>query len=271
MINEKLLARINRVVQELPPSLVDSVIGCLAVGANRNCDQEIKAQVLSRVLVPKFRQLLLELIDTWCKDAPLLTCSALGAMLATANYCERVRRSTSAELVWTGPDTSGGGLRRTGQALLQLINEAKDELTIVSFAVYRIPEIVAALENTVNRGVFLRIIAETTSADRGSSIFRVEENFGQIIMEKASVFVWPEEKRPTNANGKRGILHVKCAVADKLTLFISSANLTANALRINMEMGILLHHPALADQLTRHVDALISEGTFELVSHGRTN
>jgi phosphatidylserine/phosphatidylglycerophosphate/cardiolipin synthase-like enzyme len=271
MINEKLLARINSVVRELPPSLLDSVIGCLSIGANRNCDQEIKAQLISRVLVPKFRQLLLELIDTWCKDAPQVACSSVGAMLATAKYCERVRRSTSAELVWTGPDTSGGGLRRTGQALLQLINDTKRELIIVSFAVYRIPEIVAALDEAVTRGVGLRIIAETPSTDRESSIFSLEDNLGRTIMEKAKVFVWPEEKRPTNAKGKRGILHVKCAVADRLALFISSANLTANALRINMEMGILLHHPALADQLTRHVDALISEGTFELVSHGRTN
>ncbi len=265
MINEKLLARINSVVQELPPSLLDSVIRSLAVGANRNCDQEIKAQLVSQALAPKFRQLLLELLDSWCKDAPSLACSALGAMLATANYCERVRRSTSAELVWSGPDVSEGGLRKTGQALLQLINDAREELTIVSFAVYRIPEIVAALERALMRGVSLRLIAERTSVERASSILNVEANLGNVIMEKAALFVWPEHKRPTNAKGKRGLLHVKCAVADRTTLFISSANLTENALRLNMEMGILFHHRPLADQVTRHVDALISQGVFVTV------
>ena len=199
MINEKLLARINSVVQDLPPSLLDSVIRSLAVGANRTCDQEIKAQLVSQALAPKFRQLLLELMESWCKDAPLLACSALGAMLTTADYCERVRRSTSAELVWTGPDVSESGLRKTGQALLQLINDAREELTIVSFAVYRIPEIVAALERALTRGVSLRLIAERTSVERASSILNVEANLGSVIMEKAALFVWPEHKRPTNA------------------------------------------------------------------------
>jgi phosphatidylserine/phosphatidylglycerophosphate/cardiolipin synthase-like enzyme len=190
-------------------------------------------------------------------------------MLATARYCEQLRRNTSAELVWTGPDTSGRGPRRTGQALLQLINEAKEEITIVSFAVYKIPEIVAALDHALSRRVRLRVIAERTNVERTSSILNVEANLGKLVMEKAKVFIWPEHKRPMNSKGKRGLLHVKCAVADRSILFISSANLTANALRLNMEMGVLLRHPVLADQITRHVDALIADATFELVPIGR--
>jgi phosphatidylserine/phosphatidylglycerophosphate/cardiolipin synthase-like enzyme len=266
MVNERLLARINSVVQEVPPTLVDSLIECLTAAADRNCDQQIKAQLFSKAVAPKFRQLLLELTNSWDTVAPKLTCSALGMMLTTAKYCEQVQRNTSAEVVWTGPDTSGKGLRKTGQALLQLINEASEQLTIVSFAVYKIPEIVAALDDALNRRVRLRIIAERTSAERESSVLNVETNLGKVVMRKASVFVWPDHKRPVNPKGKRGLLHVKCAVADKSTLFISSANLTTNALRLNMEMGLLLRHPALADKVTRHVDALIADGTFELVS-----
>ena len=265
MIKEELLLRINNVVQELPPTLVISVVACLEIGAGRNCDQEIKTQLISNALTPKFRQLLVELTDAWYKFAPTLTCSALGAMLATASYCEQVRRSTSAELVWTGPEISESGLRKTGQALLQLINDAKEELTIVSFAVYRIPEVVAALDRALKRNVSLRVIAERTSVERSSKILDVEANLGNVVLEKGNVFVWPEHKRPVNSKGKRGLLHIKCAVADKAMLFISSANLTENALRLNMEMGILLHHPTLATQVTRHIDALISQGTFERV------
>jgi phosphatidylserine/phosphatidylglycerophosphate/cardiolipin synthase-like enzyme len=265
MIDEKLLARINSVVQEVPPTLVDSLIECLNAAADRNCDQQIKAQLFSKTLAPKFRQLLLELTNSWGTVAPELSCSALGTMLATAKYCEQVQRNTSAELVWTGPDISGKGLRKTGQALLQLINEANEELTIVSFAVYKIPEIVKALDNALGRRVRLRVIAERTHAERKSSVLNVEVNLGEVVMRKAKVFVWPDHKRPVNSQGKRGALHVKCAVADRSLLFISSANLTTNALRLNMEMGLLLRHRALADQVTRHVDALIADGTFELV------
>lgn len=263
MINEEVFLRINNVVQELPPTLVNTVVASLEVGADRNFNQEIRTNLISKALTPKFRQLLLELTDAWYRLAPTLTCSALGAMLATASYCEQFRRRTSAELVWTGPDTFEGGMRKTGQALLQLINDAKEELTIVSFTVYRIPEIVAALDEALKRRVSLRVIAERTSVEKSSKILNVEANLGKLVLEKAKIFVWPEHKRLANAKGKRGLLHIKCAVADKSTLFISSANLTENALRINMEMGILLHHPVLASQVTKHVDALISQGTFE--------
>src|SRR6266536_2376588 len=265
MINDELLLRINNVVHELPPTLVNAVVASLEVGADRNCDQEIRNNLRSMALTPKFRQLLVELTDAWHSVAPSVKCSALGGMLATASYCEQFRRRTSAELVWTGPDTFEVGLRKTGQALLQLINDTKEELIIVSFTVYRIPEIVAALDEALKRGVSLRVIAERTSVERSSKILNVEANLGKLVLEKAKIFVWPEHKRPVNAKGKRGLLHIKCAVADKSTLFISSANLTENALRINMEMGLLLHHPALADQVTKHVDALISHGIFEPV------
>ena len=50
--------------------------------------------------------------------------------------------------------------------------------------------------------------------------------------------------------GRRGSLHVKCVVADSARMFVSSANLTEQALRLNMELGILLggtRHPREVD------------------------
>src|SRR5687768_7652641 len=101
MINERLLARISSVVKEVPPTLVDSLIERLNHAGDRTCDQQIKAQLFSKALTPKFRQLLLELTDSWGTEAPEVTCSSLGNMLATAKYCEQIQRNTSAELVWT--------------------------------------------------------------------------------------------------------------------------------------------------------------------------
>ena len=56
----------------------------------------------------------------------------------------------------------------------------------------------------------------------------------------AAVYVWPMDKRPIDGNGHHGSLHAKCAVADDAVLFVSSANLTAYALTLNMELGLLV-------------------------------
>lgn len=264
MTNEELLARVLKVAQELPPTSIDSLIAFLRANTERRCDYKIKSELLSRVQYPKFRQLVSELTDELetFEDKP--TCSELATILATASYCEKRNRENSAQLVWTGPESDGTSLRRTGQALLELINDANEELTIISFAVYRIPQIVAALNNALRRNVKVRVIAERSITERTSEILNVDDNLGQFVMNNAAIFVWPKHKRPVNAKGKRGILHIKCAVADRSILFISSANLTDNALRSNMEMGLLLRHPVLAGQVTDHIDSLVSNRVFQI-------
>jgi phosphatidylserine/phosphatidylglycerophosphate/cardiolipin synthase-like enzyme len=53
------------------------------------------------------------------------------------------------------------------------------------------------------------------------------------VASACSVYYWPQENRLKDDNGKIGILHVKCAVADGERLFLSSANLTQQAFTIN--------------------------------------
>lgn len=264
MTNEKLLGKVKNVVQELPPTSIESMIAWLRGDPNGQYDQSVRSELLARVQYPRFRQLLLELTDEIDDMSFKPTCAELAAILATASYCEKRNRENSAQLVWTGPEPDGTALRRTGQAILELINDADKELTIISFAVYRIPQIVMALNNALLRNVKLRVIAERSITERTSQILNVEYNLGQFVMNNASIFVWPQDKRPVNAKGKRGILHIKCAVADRSILFISSANLTDNALRLNMEMGLLLRHPLLARQVADHIDSLVSNRVFQI-------
>jgi hypothetical protein len=75
----------------------------------------------------------------------------------------------------------------------------------------------------------------------------------------------PLEKRPRDENGKPGILHVKCAVADGRWLFLSSANLTEYAFTINMELGLLVTGGNLPRQVQEHFDRLIEAGVLARV------
>jgi hypothetical protein len=64
---------------------------------------------------------------------------------------ERFERQ-STELVWTGPTTPFVSARRTEQALLQVIDAAKQTLFVTSFVAYDVSAIVEALNDASTRG-----------------------------------------------------------------------------------------------------------------------
>ena len=116
---------------------------------------------------------------------------------------------------------------------------------LVSYAVYRIPNVRDALVRAARRGVRIEVIVETPDRIEGQR-------------EYSTIRPWARTWRPAprstsgpgtagaGTNGKVGILHVKCVVADGRWLFLSSANLTEYAFTINMELGVLItggEHP----------------------------
>jgi hypothetical protein len=85
---------------------------------------------------------------------------------------------------------------------------------------------------------------------------------GGDVASACSVYYWPQEQRAKDENGKVGILHVKCAVADGYRMFLSSANLTEYAFTINMELGLLVTGGKLPEQVERHFERLVAAGTL---------
>src|SRR5581483_11078194 len=124
------------------------------------------------------------------------------------------REHHSFELVWTGPDVGVIPLRRTEQALLQLITSATQRLLIVSYAVYNIPRICEALISAVKRGVLITIVIETPDRLEGQNTYNTLKALGSEVVDRCNVYLWPAEKRERDAKGKFGVLHVKCAAAD---------------------------------------------------------
>ncbi len=66
--------------------------------------------------------------------------------------------------------------------------------------------------------------------------------------------------RPVSTDGKTGTLHAKVAVADRKVYFISSANLTVNAMTMNMELGVLFYDQDKAEEIVEHFEQLFTEG-----------
>jgi phosphatidylserine/phosphatidylglycerophosphate/cardiolipin synthase-like enzyme len=81
---------------------------------------------------------------------------------------------------------------------------------------------------------------------------------------------WPGgEPRPTLWYDPRGIakdqasrasMHAKVVVIDRRKAFITSANLTARAQSDNIELGVLIQHPAIARRIVEYFDALMAQG-----------
>lgn len=183
------------------------------------------------------------------------------ALLITsiAAALDHERSKQSVELVWTGPKSRYIRLRRTDQALIELINSAKRRITIVSFAVYKARNIMSALEKATKRGVEIYIIIESPESSEGKITFDTISALGPALRSAAKVFIWPYAKRETTSDGKHGSLHAKIAISDD-QLYISSANLTEYAMNLNMEMGILLTGGELPEQAQCHFDDLITNG-----------
>ena len=136
-------------------------------------------------------------------------------MLRTAATTTRsVKEAQTVELVWTGPLVAGPAMRRTDQALLQVINAAQQSLLIVSFAVYKISAIAAAIVRAAERGVMIRICVEAPEPSGQKMAHDTIKALGTAVAQRAAIYVWPSKKRPTDELGRAGVLHAKCAVAD---------------------------------------------------------
>lgn len=246
----------------LPSSSVESVAAAVLACS----DGTLRAEVNKRLPHHQHRDLVLSFIDQWRTNAPEVDPRTVAVALQTAALSVQTQRdSQSVELVWTGPDTEAAPFRRTEQAILQLLDSAQHRITLVSFAVYSIPNVAKSLVKAAKRGVRLTVIVETPDKLGGENAYSTIKALGQEVANCSSVYYWPKEKRPLSENNKPGILHVKCAVADSHWLFLSSANMTQQAFTINMELGMLVRGGMMPKRVEQQFDHLILSGNLKRI------
>lgn len=108
-----------------------------------------------------------------------------------------------------------------------------------------------ALQAAIARGVDVRFVLETE--ENGNLKGDPAKALG--VGHGATVCVWPREKR-SEINGKRGVLHAKAALRDDEELLVTSANLTGNAMHLNMELGLFARGAGAVHQLSAHLTTL---------------
>jgi phosphatidylserine/phosphatidylglycerophosphate/cardiolipin synthase-like enzyme len=249
-----------RLANRLPYSVMIGVAEAVVLhGALERATR--RQAILQSLPTPDFRDATADFIDRWHSLAAGVGSEAVAVALLTAAKSQHDHRhEETVEIVWTGPAPSETRFRQTEQAILEVVNSATRHLTVVSYAVYRIPRIREALVAAASRRVAIRLIVETPNRVEGQGEYDCLLALGDNVASACSVYYWPQENRPKDNNGKIGILHVKCAVADGHWLFLSSANLTEYAFTINMELGVLVTGGKLPGQVERHFERLMGAG-----------
>lgn len=259
---QHLAAAAARLAERLPYSLTLAVAEEVGQGPGNDVEQ-VRRAILACGPTAEFRAAAAEFVTEWRERAGRVSAEAVAvALLTAAKSAHSQRHGEKLEIVWTGPEFSESRFRQTEQAILELITGARRHLTVVSYAVYRIPRIREALIDAVRRGVVTRLIVETPNRHEGQGEYDCVLALGTDVASACQLFYWPPEHRLRDPNGKVGILHVKCAVADGHRLFLSSANFTDYAFNINMELGLLVSGGKRPGQIERHFDRLIEQGVL---------
>ncbi|EDX87489.1 hypothetical protein S7335_5199 [Synechococcus sp. PCC 7335] len=265
-LSPKLLTYVRKLAQQLPPSVLSTVAEFLFNTPQASDSKRVWVPLLQQLPKPIWRQTLTELLVVWYEDSPRLSGESIATALCSVQHClKQAEEALKVEVVWTGPEVSRIPVRRTEQVLKQLIRAASEELTLASFALYKVPTITQALIAALERGVQVSIIAETPEGDT-SVPFGVEAGLGKEVAARAKVYEWNKAKRPRDKTGRYGSLHMKVAITDRQRLFITSANLTGYAMSLNMEMGLLVNSKALSCQVSDHFDQLIQQKIITLVN-----
>ena len=258
---ERLVEVLHQLSSELSPTTVQGIV------AKLNASKSVpgKDELIAIGVTPQARTHLGAVANA-LQGLQGVTPGALALALASSSHTASVLRlDEGIEIAWTGPATSAAPVRRVDQVLYELIERAAREVLLVSYVAYRAEYALDLLRRATERGVDVRLVIELAAESGGKLPFDTLENI-KASVPGARVFFWPSDKRPTDAQGKRGILHAKCLVVDRLAALVSSANLTDQGLEANMELGVLLRGLTVPSHLAEHFDQLMIRGELKEVA-----
>jgi cardiolipin synthase A/B len=253
---EALLLATMEVVTLLSPERIESVAERFQGTASLN---EV-GNLHHLVTTPVARQAVDRLLGVWGESR--VSGDVLAGILRAAEFAHRqTKRESSVELVWTGPTTPFVATRRTEQVLLDLIRNAKKDVFIVSFVAYDVSTVVEAMNAATGRGIKVSVLLET-SKSHGGSLPGDPIGTMRNRVPAAELYVWTDRPEPFTD----GRVHAKVAVADGLSAFLTSANLTGHAFEKNMEAGVLIKGGHIPSNLEAHLQALIETKVIRRVA-----
>jgi putative cardiolipin synthase len=145
---------------------------------------------------------------------------------------------------------------QVGRELIAAIDEARDEIWLISAYLIPTPPLEAAIERAMARGAQVRILTNSINSNNHLSAHSAYRNHVKRLVE---IGVDVHEVRAdakdrdlyiaSPSQDKSLALHAKLMILDRDTVYIGSANLDPRSLHINTEMGLLLNSPSLNQAL----------------------
>lgn len=176
--------------------------------------------------------------------------ASIALALETALTARQMAAATTIDVVITGPDSLEAPVRLTSQVVQALIAGAMRRVTLVSYAAYQMPSIIAALDDAATRGVQIDLILESPEYLEGGG--------GANAYAKYRTYEWPADRRePPDAK-----LHAKAVIVDSHDVLLTSANMTNAAYDKNIELGVLCRGGTTAQRVQKHFDSLIAHGVL---------
>lgn len=213
-----------------------------------------------------------------CLSAEGLSCKHIAYILRLLAAERTVSQEISdrINLVWSGPETIGSQSRDTSVVVRELFSAAKKSVLVSSFAIDRGEKAEKLFQVLAERmdanpqlevQMFLNIhrphgsqVADSILLREFANTFRQEVWSGRRLPQ---VFHDPRSLS-TNAQQK-ACLHAKCIVVDQQHSFITSANFTEAAHERNIEVGVLLTDPVIAQSLLMQFNSLLTQNILRLV------
>jgi phosphatidylserine/phosphatidylglycerophosphate/cardiolipin synthase-like enzyme len=174
------------------------------------------------------------------------------------------------ELVLSGPSTDAVHTRDTGAVYSELIETAKEEVILASYAIYNGQELFTPLIRKHDKieGFQTRLYldiprrqGDTTVDEMLIARYRQDFFTKQWKSERTPELYYfaPSLERDWKA---RASMHAKLVIVDRSTVFLSSANLTKAAQTKNIEVGGLIWNESTARRLADHFSSLTESGSF---------
>jgi phosphatidylserine/phosphatidylglycerophosphate/cardiolipin synthase-like enzyme len=172
-----------------------------------------------------------------------------------AGYRQRTD-ALQVQMVWTGPSSHRVPLRATAQVLIDLVAGAHSQLLLMTYSAAPYPPLITGLGAAIERDVSVDIVVETLQG-AGSALSGAEPAAAFAGVTGAHLWQWAPTARPAGAR-----MHAKIAVADRMALLVSSANLTSSGIDKNIEAGILVHGGTAPVRVVEHFIELTATGVL---------
>jgi phosphatidylserine/phosphatidylglycerophosphate/cardiolipin synthase-like enzyme len=172
------------------------------------------------------------------------------------------------DLVTSGPDAPEVVNRDTGVVVREMFSQATRSVLVAGYAVHQGRRVFQALADRMeqNQNLKVRLFLDIQRQQGDTSIA------SELVLRFANKFrekQWPEDKPlpevyydprsvAQNEGPTKACLHAKVVVVDDARVFISSANFTEAAQERNIEIGLLVNSQAIASQVRKYFDTLVS-------------